>query len=218
MARSFRTIIALSGSSRKSASITCSFGVRMAPNMPMHGLSFPRLRAEPRSRLAWPWRQQRNGPRPRALGPRRWACKPVANWPVLSGRTRVFIHLSTPSPGCLASVRPRVGLRPPLFLAASVRAVFHLVPDLGPCLAPDHRAAAGGAGLDRQVGFAAHLHRSNLICGSGFARGPAARRGLRLAWRVAMAVASPLWPGARRSAQTASRAAFWAAAGSMIGS
>ena len=72
---------------------------------------------------------------------------------------------------------------------AAVGAIFYLVPDLGPCLAPDHRAAAGGAGFDRQIGFAAHLHRSNLICGSGFARGLAARRGLRLAWRVAMAVA-----------------------------
>jgi uncharacterized protein YndB with AHSA1/START domain len=153
-----------------------------------------------------------------SFGAEALALQTLANWPALLGRIRAFIHLSTASPGCLASVRLRGGLRTPLFLAAGVRAVFHLVPDLGPCLAPDHRAAAGGAGLDRQVGFAAHFHRSNLICGSGFARGLAVRRGLRLAWRVAMAVASSLWPGARRSAQTASRAAFWAAAGSMIGS
>src|SRR6056297_3044790 len=38
---------------------------------------------------------------------------------------------------------------------AAVRAMTHLVPDLGPFAPPLHRATTRGAGLDRQVGFSA---------------------------------------------------------------
>jgi len=135
-------------------------------------------------------------------------------WAVRNG----YGHWSHPAPlpansipvgrGCAVHTRA---------LAATPHAAMaHLVPDAGPFAPPVHRAAAGGTGFDRKVGFAAlpGHQKSNRSCGSA---GLARRRRLWLAWRVTIRAvsASDLW--ARRRPQTRSRARRAAVTGSTTG-
>jgi len=46
--------------------------------------------------------------------------------------------------------------------SASVRAIFHLAPDLFPLLAPGKGQTAGRTGFLRQIGFAAHFRHKAL--------------------------------------------------------